>query len=42
VSALRDWLHANVYMAGAVEDEFRKASRVLRELFLISWKDRGN
>jgi dGTPase len=33
VSALRDWLHANVYMAGAVEDEFRKASRVLRELF---------
>jgi dGTPase len=34
VSALRDWLHANVYMAGAVEDEFRKASRVLRELFV--------
>ena len=34
VSALRDWLHENVYMAGAVEDEFRKASRVLRELFV--------
>ena len=33
VSALRDWLHANVYCAGAIEDEFRKASRVLRELF---------
>ena len=33
VTALRDWLHANVYRAAAVEDEFRKASRVLRELF---------
>ncbi len=33
ISALRDWLHANVYLAKAVEDEFRKASRVLRELF---------
>lgn len=33
VSALRDWLHANVYRAEKVEDEFRKASRVLRELF---------
>lgn len=33
VSGLRDWLHANVYRAEAVEDEFRKASRVLRELF---------
>ncbi len=33
VSDLRDWLHANVYRAEAVEDEFRKASRVLRELF---------
>ena len=33
VSNLRDWLHVHVYRAGAVEDEFRKASRVLRELF---------
>jgi dGTPase len=35
VSMLRDWLHANVYRAEAVEDEFCKASRVLRELFLF-------
>jgi dGTPase len=34
LSVLRDWLYTNVYMAGAVEDEFRKASRVLRELFV--------
>lgn len=33
VTELRDWLHANVYRAQAVEEEFRKASRVLRELF---------
>ena len=33
VSELRDWLYANVYRAVEVEDEFRKASRVLRELF---------
>lgn len=33
VTALRDWLYTNVYMAGAVEEEFRKASRVLSELF---------
>ncbi len=33
VTRLRDWLHANVYQAKVVEDEFRKASRVLRELF---------
>ena len=33
IVALRDWLYANVYRAKAVEDEFRKASRVLRELF---------
>ena len=33
VSELRDWLHTNVYRAKAVEDEFGKASRVLRELF---------
>lgn len=33
VSELRDWLHVNVYCADAVEDEFRKASRVLRELY---------
>jgi dGTPase len=33
VVALRDWLYANVYQAKAVEVEFRKASRVLRELF---------
>lgn len=33
VSKLRDWLHTHVYRAEAVEDEFRKASRVLRELF---------
>jgi len=34
VAELRDWLHAHVYRAAAVEDEFRKASRVLKELFL--------
>ena len=33
ITELRDWLHTNVYRAKAVEDEFRKASRVLRELF---------
>ncbi len=33
VSTLRDWLHANVYCARAVEEEFGKASRVLKELF---------
>lgn len=33
VMALRDWLHTHVYRAAAVEEEFRKASRVLRELF---------
>lgn len=33
VLQLRDWLYANVYRAKAVEAEFRKASRVLRELF---------
>ena len=33
VVALRDWLYANVYRAKAVEQEFRKASRVLKELF---------
>lgn len=33
VTGLRDWLHTHVYMAAAVEGEFRKASRVLRELF---------
>ncbi len=35
ISALREWLHANVYRAKAVEDEFDKASRVLRELFVF-------
>lgn len=33
LSELRDWLYANVYRASVVEDDFRKASRVLRELF---------
>lgn len=33
LTALRDWLYENVYRADSVEDEFRKASRVLRELF---------
>lgn len=33
VTELRDWLYENVYRAEAVEDEFRKASRVLKELF---------
>jgi len=42
VSALRDWLHVNVYMAGAVEDEFRKASRVLRELFVYFMERPGD
>lgn len=34
VAALRDWLYRNVYRANSVEADFRKASRVLRELFL--------
>ncbi|MBE0575725.1 MAG: deoxyguanosinetriphosphate triphosphohydrolase [Desulfuromonadales bacterium] len=33
VTELRNWLYTNVYCAEAVEDEFRKASRVLREIF---------
>ena len=33
VTALRDWLYTNVYRAQIVEIEFRKASRILRELF---------
>jgi dGTPase len=34
LSELRSWLHENVYRAEVVEDEFRKASRVLHELFV--------
>ncbi len=34
VADLRDWLYQHVYQAEQVEDEFRKASRVLKELFL--------
>jgi dGTPase len=33
LTELRDWLFDNVYRAPAIEDEFRKAGRVLRELF---------
>lgn len=33
ISELREWLHAHVYRAKAVEEEFAKASRVLRELY---------
>lgn len=33
VSELRAWLYRHVYQAPAVEEDFRKASRVLRELF---------
>lgn len=33
LAELRDWLYDNVYRAKAVEEEFRKASRVLKELF---------
>ena len=33
VTELRDWLYTNVYCAEAVADEFRKASRVIREIF---------
>ncbi len=33
LTALREWLYDNVYRAPSVEEEFRKASRVLRELF---------
>jgi dGTPase len=33
VLELRDWLYVNVYRAQNVEDEFSKASRVLKELF---------
>ena len=33
VLELRDWLYVNVYRAQTVEDEFSKASRVLKELF---------
>jgi len=42
VTELRDWLHTHVYRARAVEDEFRKASRVLRELFtyFVSYPDK--
>lgn len=33
VTELREWLYTNVYCAEAVADEFRKAGRVLREIF---------
>jgi len=33
VSELRDWLYVNVYRAQTVEEEFSKASRLLKELF---------
>ena len=33
VVGLRDWLYTHVYMAAALEGEFRKARRVLYELF---------
>ena len=33
LTEFRDWLHANVYRNKQLEEEFHKASRVLRELF---------
>lgn len=33
IAELRGWLYQHVYQAGPVNDEFRKASRVLRQLF---------
>ncbi len=33
IVALRDWLYAHVYRAPQIEEEFVKASRVLKELF---------
>lgn len=35
VKDLRQWLHVNVYRAESVHDDFEKASRILRELFLF-------
>lgn len=35
VVALRDWLFRHVYQAQTVHDDFEKASRVLRELFVF-------
>ncbi len=34
IVALRDWLYANVYRIRSVHEDFVKASRILRELFL--------
>jgi dGTPase len=34
VSDLRDWLFEHVYRVNTVHDDFVKASRILRELFL--------
>ena len=33
LTEFRDWLHAHVYRNQQLEEEFHKASRVLRELF---------
>ncbi len=35
IDALRDWLFAHVYQVRTVHDDFVKASRILRELFLF-------
>jgi len=35
VSSLREWLFENVYRVSTVHDDFVKASRILRELFLL-------
>ncbi len=34
ILALRDWLHAHVYRSRPVHDDFVKASRIMRDLFL--------
>lgn len=39
VGELRDWLFANVYRVRTVHDDFVKASRILRELFLFFLDD---
>jgi len=41
VSELRDWLFENVYRVNTVHDDFVKASRILRELFLCFAADEG-
>jgi len=39
IEALRDWLFEHVYQVKTVHDDFVKASRILRELFLFFLED---